>query len=276
MTRNCAACGFDVADYTQDDLLGTLRALVPMWRTMTMVIDDAVLATSPSPDAESPLDHVRATAAAADAPTVTVAVAQLDTKVAQLQARTRKGEHVPLDELVHAGIHRLRLAGRALHALGAGAPRQHGTLAQINASGGGVPKTPLPSATVDRHGIVGDVQADRHFHGRPWQALSLWSTAVIDALVDEGHHVHPGSAGENLTLAEVDWTTIRPGVRLHVGEVALEVSSFATPCAKNAQWFSDRDFRRIDHNRRPGWSRAYAWVLEGGEVEPGDPVVVEP
>ena len=51
MTRNCAACGFDVADYTQDDLLGTLRALVPMWRTMTMVIDDAVLATSPSPDA---------------------------------------------------------------------------------------------------------------------------------------------------------------------------------------------------------------------------------
>jgi hypothetical protein len=31
----------------------------------------------------------------------------------------------------------------------------------------------------------------------------------------------------------------------------------------------------MDHDRHPGWSRAYAWVLRGGEVHPGDAVVVE-
>jgi len=77
-------------------------------------------------------------------------------------------------------------------------------------------------------------------------------------------------------VSGVDWSTIRPGVRVQVGGALAEISAFATPCAKNAQWFSDRDFRRIDHNRHPGWSRAYAWVLDGGDVAPGDTVIVEP
>ena len=57
---------------------------------------------------------------------------------------------------------------------------------------------------------------------------------------------------------------------LAVGSVRLQISAFATPCAKNAQWFSDGQFRRIDHNVAPGRSRAYAlvsypnrlWVLD--------------
>ena len=40
-----------------------------------------------------------------------------------------------------------------------------------------------------------------------------------------------------------------------------EISSHATPCAKNAGWFGDRQFRRIDHDEHPGWSRLYATVL---------------
>ena len=66
----------------------------------------------------------------------------------------------------------------------------------------------------------------------------------------------PGTAGENVLVAGVDWATLRPGVRLRVGTVLAEVSGWALPCKKNAQWFVDGDFRRIDPDLRPGWSRA--------------------
>jgi MOSC domain-containing protein YiiM len=65
-------------------------------------------------------------------------------------------------------------------------------------------------------------------------------------------------------------------VRVRIGDTLLETSAYATPCAKNAQWFADREFRRMDHDRHPGWSRVYAWVLEPGTIRPGDEVIVEP
>ena len=40
--------------------------------------------------------------------------------------------------------------------------------------------------------------------------------------------------------------------------------------------FTGREFGRIDHDRRPGWARAYAAVLADGEVAPGDDAVLEP
>jgi MOSC domain-containing protein YiiM len=124
--------------------------------------------------------------------------------------------------------------------------------------------------------LVGDRQASRQHHGRPLQALCVWSAEVIDALRAEGHPIEPGLAGENVTLAGIDWTTIQPGVQLLIGDVLAEISAWSTPCAKNAPWFVDRDFRRMDHDRHPGSSRAYAWVREPGTIRPGDRVIVEP
>jgi MOSC domain-containing protein YiiM len=181
-----------------------------------------------------------------------------------------------LRHAVHDLTHHLLDAGRGIHALGAGAPTQQGTVAQISASGGGVPKQAIEVVEVGRRGVVGDRQADRRNHGRPLQALCLWSTEVIDGLRAEGHPIGPGLAGENLTVTGIDWSTIRTGVQLLVGDVLCEISAFATPCAKNAPWFVERDFRRMDHDRHPGWSRAYAWVREPGTIRQGDPVVVEP
>lgn len=177
---------------------------------------------------------------------------------------------------VHDATHHLRDVSRGLHLLGAGAPTQQGTLAQISVSHGGVPKLAVDEAEIGDRGVVGDRQAERKHHGRPLQALCLWSLETIEALQREGHPIHPGSAGENLTLAGLDWPTIRPGTQLLVGEVLAEVSAYATPCKKNAQWFVGGDFGRMGHDRHPGWSRVYAWVLEPGRVRLGDPVVVEP
>ena len=177
---------------------------------------------------------------------------------------------------VHDVSHHLMDIGRGLHLLGAGAPTQEGRVVQLNVSDGGVPKKPVEVAEVGDRGLVGDRQAERRHHGKPLQALCIWSADVIDALRSEGHPIEAGSAGENITVAGVDWSTIRPGTQLLVGDVLAEISAWATPCKKNASWFADRDFNRIEHGRHPGWSRAYAWVREPGTIRQGDTVVVEP
>jgi MOSC domain-containing protein YiiM len=177
---------------------------------------------------------------------------------------------------VHDATHHLSDVGRGIHLLGAGAPTQEGTVAQLNVSDGGVPKKPVEVAEVGDRGLVGDRQADRQHHGRPLQALCLWSVEVIDALRAEGHPIEPGLAGENVTIAGIDWATVQPGTQLLIGDVLAEISAWSTPCAKNAAWFADRDFRRMDHDRHPGWSRAYAWVREPGTIRHGDRVIVEP
>ena len=45
--------------------------------------------------------------------------------------------------------------------------------------------------------------------------------------------------------------------------------------AEVARQTLQHDFRRIDPDRRPGSSRAYAIVVEDGVIHPGDPAVVE-
>jgi MOSC domain-containing protein YiiM len=177
---------------------------------------------------------------------------------------------------VHATEHHTLLAGRAVRATGAGAGPDAGTVVRVNVSPGGVPKAPVEGAAVGVLGLEGDRQATRHHHGRPWQAVSLWSAERIDALRGEGHDLFPGAAGENLTVAGLDWAALRPGVQVQVGDTLLALSAFATPCRKIARWFTGGDPTRIHQARHPGWSRLYASVLRDGTVRPGDTVTVEP
>ena len=57
MNETCAACGFVASEYSRDDLLGTLRALAPIWRTMTEGVDPSVLATRPADGVWSALEY---------------------------------------------------------------------------------------------------------------------------------------------------------------------------------------------------------------------------
>lgn len=145
---------------------------------------------------------------------------------------------------------------------------------QINISAGGVPKTPVEQARVSVEGMEGDHQADAVHHGGPDQTLCLYSLEVIEMLQLEGHPIAPGSAGENLTLAGMDWARVEPGQVYRIGQdLTIEITDVATPCKKNAQWFVDGDFTRMSHRSHPGSSRWYARVLEPGLVETGDDVV---
>ena len=189
----------------------------------------------------------------------------------------RADVHWLIAHAVHDAEHHLQDVGRGLHALGAGAAAASGTVAQVNASGGGVPKLAMTgTARIGWRGLEGDRQRQRRHHGRPSQALCLWSTELIDGLAAEGHPIGPGCAGENLTISGLDWRAIRPGVRVGVGTALAEISGYADPCVHNARWFVNGDFRRIEHDLHPGVSRAYATVLEPGTVTAGDPVIVEP
>ena len=176
----------------------------------------------------------------------------------------------------HDASHHFMDVGRGLSALGAGTPPQTGTVARVNASDGGVPKRAIGGAAITHDGLDGDRQADEQHHGRSFQALCLWSTEVIADLAAEGHPIEPGSAGENITLEGVDWSTIRPGTRLRIGSALAEISFPSIPCAKQTRWFSDGDFKHIAHERAPHRTRWYAWVREPGEVRMGDDVVVQP
>jgi MOSC domain-containing protein YiiM len=167
-----------------------------------------------------------------------------------------------------------------LRALGHIPPAQTGTLLQLNASNGGVPKKAIDAAYVGWKGVEGDRQATRKHHGRPFQALSLWSAEVMETLRTEGHQVFPGSAGENITVSGINWSDVRPGTRVRIGEVLCDISSYAVPCKQLSDLFINRDFNRIHHDRdlehQTASCRVYATVLERGNIAAGDPITFEP
>jgi len=124
-------------------------------------------------------------------------------------------------------------------------------------------------------GVEGDLQNNLKYHGGSYRAVCLWSLEVIETLQAEGHPIAPGSAGENLTLAGIDWAALVPGCQLQLGSgVQIEITDYAAPCRQNMKWFSDRKFSRISQKHYPGSSRLYARVLTEGKVQPGDPVQV--
>jgi MOSC domain-containing protein YiiM len=150
----------------------------------------------------------------------------------------------------------------------------HGIVQSINVSDGGVPKTPKPWAHIRATGVEGDRQENRWLHGGPDRAVCVYSAELIEALQGEGHPIRPGTIGENLTLAGLDWISMRPDARLEIGDVLLEITRSTSPCKKIADSFKDGDFTRVAQKIHPGWSRFYARVLQEGIVTVGDRVVL--
>ena len=176
--------------------------------------------------------------------------------------------------VVHDLFHHLKEVAEIRVAAGDGVPTQDGLVVQLSRSGGGVPKLPVDQVEIGRRGMIGDLQKTRSHHGRPWQALCLWSSDVIDALVAEGHEIFPGAAGENITVNGIDWASLRGGVIVEIGDMRCQLSTPAEPCSTISQWFAANDSNRINHAKHPGWSRWYASVIEPGLISVGASVKV--
>ena len=266
----------DPTRYTTRDAVATIGSLGPWWRQLG--------AGSGKAWADDSL-RAQIMALASAARSLGVSLADADDPIVVID-RTSK---VVVSELQGAGwrediahallgdsLQAIHAAAAARRAAGLMPATARGVVHQLNSSPGGVPKLPVEVVEIASGGVEGDRQATRRHHGRPWQALCLWSLETIGTLRGEGHPIDPGSAGENVTIAGIPWADVTAGVQLQVGAALLEASLFSPPCSQNAQWFSDGDFSRISATRGPGLSRIYASVVHGGRVAVGDPVVLEP
>jgi len=158
---------------------------------------------------------------------------------------------------------------RILESLHTHTGEHRGVVCGLHASGGGVPKLPIDSATVGWSGVEGDRQGSRVHHGRPWQALCLWSEEVIAGFAAQGHPIRPGYAGENITVRGLPWNVARPGAKVTIGSVEATLTAYAIPCSQNEAWFTGGDFELMSHERGPV-SRVYAQVDRPGVITLGD------
>ncbi|MGB3541390.1 MOSC domain-containing protein [Rubrivirga sp.] len=145
---------------------------------------------------------------------------------------------------------------------------------QVNVSNGGVPKLPVPSAHVGTTALEGDGVNHPKVHGGPERAVCLFPLELIQRLQDEGHPIYPGSIGENLTVAGLDWPALEVDTVLEVGEARLQLTQRVEPCNTIKASFADGQFKRIKPDRAPDETRWYARVLREGTVRPGDRIEV--
>lgn len=288
----------DPQEYDLGDSAGTVRTVGRRWRWITEGLPDVPGAALVAMEAIADVLEAAGGVGSSLNELSDAVWRRLDDLGAANGARTRVidvlGEHHPL--LIATEECDRMLSGAARAVVAAVGHRDEGHLVRIHVSDGGAPKTALSSVEVGPRGLRGDRQAMRAHHGRPFQAVSLYSQELIDALSGEGHPISPGALGENLVLSGVDWGALRPGMRLVVGpddaratvaargsdgttpdgsrSVVLELNAWVPPCTTVGAAFTDRRFDRIDHDKHPGWARAYAWVLKGGTVDVGSTVTI--
>lgn len=243
--------------YTAQDARRTVGCIAELWRAHTHVstVPDGWLA-----GARGFVAEMASLAGVALPP-----LDNLDSAFAALDA-TVNGKYDSLDdrqvESIIAAMWRFYPTMRLLD-------HEHtGTVAHMHASKG-LPKKPVGSAVIGWSGVEGDVQSSRVHHGRPWQALCIWSTDAIDTLRSAGHPIAPGFAGENITVSGIPAGAFRPGAQFRVGEVRGFVTDYAWPCSQNKDWFTGGDFMAMCHETTD-LSRVYAMVTATGTVRVGD------
>jgi MOSC domain-containing protein YiiM len=146
-----------------------------------------------------------------------------------------------------------------------------GILAQLNTSQGGIPKTAVLMAHVSRHGVDGDKQRNRKYHGGPDRAVCVFSEELYADLRDEGVDLVNGAVGENFTTRGLNLQALSKGDRLRVGaECVIEITNVREPCRTLTKWSPDLPWMI---EGRSGW---VAKVVSEGIVRPGDPIEVLP
>ena len=111
-------------------------------------------------------------------------------------------------------------------------PTVEGVVLAICVGPGGIPKHPVDSAEVTTLGLVGDKQRYTKIHGGVNRAVCLFSLEDYRALQADGVQASPpGAFGENVLTEGLDYTTLRPGDQLSIGdEVVIEIHDVREPC----------------------------------------------
>ena len=140
----------------------------------------------------------------------------------------------------------------------------------------GLPKIKIKKADILTTGIDGDYNRFRKNkkNNDPDMALMILSLDIINDLNDEGWPVKPGDLGENLTLENVDYKTLKPGQKYTIGTAKIEISFICDPCS-NLKVLPYVGIEKISNfiktlMKRRGW---YARVLEPGKISEKDNLI---
>jgi MOSC domain-containing protein YiiM len=140
----------------------------------------------------------------------------------------------------------------------------------------GIFKQPVDCAYVSKEGLVGDVQADRRFHGGPEKALHQFAQASYDKIVEGYPELNgiavKGTIGENFSCADMTDENVFIGDIYQYGTAVIQVAQPRNPCWKiNYRYKVELLSNYIAEHAISGW---YYRVLQEGKVAVGDTMVL--
>ena len=123
---------------------------------------------------------------------------------------------------------------------------------------------------LDNNNVKGDEISDRESHGGTLQAIYGYSIKHYDFFKPSypGLDWQFGMFGENLTMDDLDETTIHSGDTFKVGEAILEATVQRNPCYKLGIRFNDMKIVKYFWNTT--FCGVYFKVLQTGNVKVGD------
>lgn len=108
--------------------------------------------------------------------------------------------------------------------------------------------------------------------------VHLIRSELLDELRDRGFDLAPGDLGENMLTRGLDLLALPRGTRLALGpEAIVELTGLRNPCSQIEAFRKGLLAAVLDRDAAGGLVRkagVMAVVIAGGEVRPGDPVVV--
>ncbi len=124
----------------------------------------------------------------------------------------------------------------------------------------GVQKKEIPKALlIEDRGLEGDGHA-----GNWHRQVSFLAGEDIDEMREKGLDLKAGDFGENVVTRGIDWTKVKKGGRISMGEAVLEVTQLGkechTPCSI---------YRAVGYCIMPE-KGIFARVLKGGNIHAGD------
>jgi len=139
----------------------------------------------------------------------------------------------------------------------------------------GIFKKPVSGKVkVSRLNLEGDAQADLTVHGGPDKAVYAYPLEQYDYWKTElsNSNLEWGVFGENLTVEGFDESNVCIGDRMKIGSAMFAVTQPRMPCFKLGIRFGDPTIvKRFYKSGKWGF---YLSVLEEGEIETGDEIIV--